>query len=175
MTQLSNIFSASPVNQQILFFGGNYSHFNNRAITKIQIKNNHPFILKAVESINNHSNDNGPNSKLKSIYNFLKANWILNNGTTRFQPHHMKYVLVETREAFMVSFGNIIRDIFFQTRLLPLRPPNMITNTQAYVASVQTSSTRINQIAEYTLAPIKLQVTRTNYPMVIIRANGNIQ
>ena len=49
----------------------------------------------------------------------------------------------------------------------------MIKNTQAYVASVQTSSKGINQIAEYILAPIKLQVTRTNNPMVIIRPKGS--
>ena len=51
----------------------------------------------------------------------------------------------------------------------------MITNTQAYVASVQNSSKGINWIAEYTLAPIQLQVTRINEPMVIIRANGGTQ
>ena len=51
----------------------------------------------------------------------------------------------------------------------------MITNTQACLASVQTSSKGINQIVEDTLAPIKLQVTRTNEPMVIIRAKGSTQ
>ena len=94
-------------------------------------------------------------------------------GTTRFQPHHMNYVLVETWEAFKISSGNIIRDSFSKTHLLPLSPPNMITNTQACVASVQTSSKFINQIAEDTLAPIKLQVTSTNEPMVIILAKGS--
>ena len=46
----------------------------------------------------------------------------------------------------------------------------MITNTQAMVASAQTSSKGINQIAEDTVAPIQLQVTSTNDPVVIIRA-----
>ena len=66
----------------------------------------------------------------------------------------MSYVLVEAWDAFKVSYGNIIVDIFAKTRLLPLSPPNMITNTQAMVAYVQTSSKGINQIAEDTVAPI---------------------
>ena len=57
----------------------------------------------------------------------------------------------------------------------PLSPPNIITNTQEMVASVQTSSTGINLIAEGTVAPIQLQVTSTNDPMVIIRAKGSTQ
>ena len=141
----------------------------------MQIKNIQPFILKAGESINDQPNENGPNSKINYLYNILKSKWMLNYGTTRFQPHHMKSVLVEIWEAFKVSSGNIIRDRFSKTRLLSLSPPNMITNTQAFVASVQTSSKVINHIAEYTLAPIKLLTARTNDPMVIIRENGGIQ
>ena len=51
----------------------------------------------------------------------------------------------------------------------------MLTNTQAFVASVQTSSKGINHIPEDTLAPIQLQVTITNDPMVIIQAKGSTQ
>ena len=61
MTQFSNICSASPVNNQILFFDGNDSHFINRALTLMQIKNIQPFIVKAGDSINDHPNDNMPN------------------------------------------------------------------------------------------------------------------
>ena len=43
------------------------------------------------------------------------------------------------------------------------------------VASVQTSSKGINLIAEDTVAPIQLEVTRTNDPMVIIQAKGSTQ
>ena len=95
MTKFSNICGASPVNNQILFFDGNDSHFNYRALTQMQMKNIHPFILKTGDSINDQTNDNGPNSKLKALYNILKAKWMLKYGTTRIQPHHMKYVLFE--------------------------------------------------------------------------------
>ena len=65
MTQFSNICGASPVKNQILFFNGHNSHFNDRALTHMQIKNIQPFILKAGDSINNQPNDNGPNSTLR--------------------------------------------------------------------------------------------------------------
>ena len=73
MTQFSNICGASSVNNHILSFDGNDSHFGNRALTRMQSKNIQPFILKAGDSINNQPNDNGPNSTLKAIYNRLKA------------------------------------------------------------------------------------------------------
>ena len=126
MTQFSNICGASPVNNKIIFFNGNDSHFDDRALTKIQRNNIHTFILKVGDSINNQPNDNGPNSKLKSLYNILKAKWILKYGTTRFQTHYMNSVLVETWEAFKVSAGNIISDSFAKNYPPPLIPPNMI-------------------------------------------------
>ena len=112
---------------------------------------------------------------MKALYNTSKDKWMLKYGITRFQSHHIKSVLVETREAFTVSAGNIIRDSFAKTHLHPLTPTNTITNTQACVFSVQISSNGITQIAEYTLAPIQLEVTRTNNPMVIIQAKVSIQ
>ena len=127
------------------------------------------------ESINDQPNDNGSNSTLKALYNRLKAKWMVKYGTTRFQPHHMNDVPVEAWDAFKVTSGNIIVDSFAKTHLLPLSPPNIITNTQAMVASVQNSSKGINWIAEDTVAPIQLKVTRTNDPMVIIRAKGSTQ
>ena len=132
-------------------------------------------MLKEGDSIKNQPNDNMPNSKLKSLYNFSKDKWMLKYGTTRFQPHHTNSVLVETWEEFMVSSGNIIRDSFDKTNLTHLSPTNMITNTQACVASTQTSSKGIIQFAEDTLAPIKLLKTRTNHPIVIIHEKFSIQ
>ena len=141
----------------------------------MQSKKIQQFILEAGDSINDQPNDNMPNSRLKALCNLSKAKWMLKYGTTRFQSRHMNSVLVEAWDAFKVSYGNSIVDSFNKNHLLPLSPPNMLTNTQACVASVQTSSKVINHISEDTLAPIQLQVTRTNEPMVIIRANGSTQ
>ena len=147
MTQFSNICGAPPVSNQILFFDGPNSHSDDRALTQMQSKNIQIFILKAGDSINEQPNDNRHNSTLKALYNILKAKWMLKYGTTRFQPHRMNSVLVEAWDAFEVSSGNIILDSFAKTHLLSLSQPNMITNTQAMVASVQTSSKGIKQIA----------------------------
>ena len=69
MTQLSNICGAPPVNNQILFFDGQDSHFDDRSLTQTQSKNIQPFIFKAGEFINDQPNDNGPTSILKALYN----------------------------------------------------------------------------------------------------------
>ena len=83
MNQFSNICGASPVNNQILFFDGHDSHSNDHALTQMKSKKIQPFILKLGESINDQPNDNGPNSKLKALYNISKAEWMMNYGTTR--------------------------------------------------------------------------------------------
>ena len=168
MNQFSNICGDYHVNNKILFFDGQNGNFGKHALTQTKTKNIQSFILKVGDSIYYHPNNNGPNSKLKALYNILKAKWMLKYGTLRFQPHHMKYVLVETWKPFTVSYGNIIRDRYTKPHLLPPSTPNMITNTQECVASVQTYSNRINQIVEDTLSPIRLQATSTNEPMVIL-------
>ena len=89
--------------------------------------------------MNDQPNDNGPNSKLKFLYNMVKAVWMLKYGTTKFLPRHMNSVLVEARDAFKVSAGNIIRDRFVKTKLPPLSPPDLTTNTQACDPYIQVS------------------------------------
>ena len=102
MSQLSNICGDSPVNNKILFLDGQDSHFDDLTLTQTQRKNTQPFILKSGDSINDQPNENGSNSKLKSLYNVSKDKWMLKYGTTRFQPHQTNYALVETWEAFTV-------------------------------------------------------------------------
>ena len=97
------------------------SYFDDRALTQMQIKTIQPFILKSVDSINNQSNNNGPNAKLKALYNILKEKWILKYVTSRFQPHHTNFVLVEIGEDFTVLSGNNISYSFAKTCLPP--PP----------------------------------------------------
>ena len=67
MTQFSNICGSSPVNNQILFSDGHDSHFEEHALRKMKCINIQPFVLKAVGSINDQPNDNGPNAKLESL------------------------------------------------------------------------------------------------------------
>ena len=65
MTQSSNTCGASLVNNNILFFDGHGSHFDDGALRQIMFKNIQPFALKPSDSINDHPNDNGPDAKLK--------------------------------------------------------------------------------------------------------------
>ena len=100
MTQFSNVYGASPVNNQITFFDGNDSQFDHVALRKIMYKNIQTFIPKLGNSINDQTNDNSPNARLKSLYNVAKSAWMLKYGTTKFSPHHMNSVLVEEWDLF---------------------------------------------------------------------------
>ena len=50
----------------------------------MQIKNIQPFIPKVGDSVNDQANYNRLNSKMKALYNILKAKWMLKYGTTMF-------------------------------------------------------------------------------------------
>ena len=58
-------------------------------------KNIQPFVIKYSDSINDQTNDNGPNSNLKYIYNVEKSAWMLKYGGGTFSLQHMNYVLVK--------------------------------------------------------------------------------
>ena len=94
MTQFSNVCGASPVNNHILFFDVHDSHFGCGALRKIVYKKVQPFVLESGDSINYHPNDNGPNAKLKSLYNVANSRWVMKYGVKRFSPHHMNSVFV---------------------------------------------------------------------------------
>ena len=136
MYQLYNICGASPVNNQIFFFDGHDSHFDDLARIHMDHQNIQPFILKAGDSGNNQPNDNGQNVKLKSIYNEAKSEWMLKYRTANFSPHHMNTILVESWDAFRVSSGKVKMYNFAKTKLSPLSPTKLTTNNQACAASI---------------------------------------
>ena len=92
-------------------------------------------------------------------------------------PHYMKSVFVEAWDTFKVSDGNIIRDRFVKTKLPPLIPTKITTNTQACDAYIQVSSgsryEQINEISHRKVSPIDVQVTITNYPMFVLQERGS--
>ena len=129
MTKLSNVCGAPPFNNQILFFDGHDIHFYYRSITQMKCRNIQPFARKSGDSTNDHPNDNDPNAKLKSLYNVAKSAWMMKYFTKTFLPHHMNSVLLEAWDAFKVSAGNIIREIFMKTKLPPPLPhPSLLNN-----------------------------------------------
>ena len=70
----------------------------------------------------------------------------------------MNSILVESWDSFKVSAGKVIMGSFAKTNILPLRPPELTTNTQAFSTSVQVSSgdksEEINEISLRTVAYI---------------------
>ena len=46
MTQFSNVFGASPVNNQMIFFGGHGSHFDDHSLRQMKCQNINPFYWK---------------------------------------------------------------------------------------------------------------------------------
>ena len=119
MTKLYNVCVASPVRNQIIFFDGHGSHFNNGALRQMMRKNIQNLPLYSGDSFNDQPNDNGPNAKLKSCYSVANSALILKYGTAKFHPHHMNYVLVEAYYSFKISAGKIIRDRCAKTKLPP--------------------------------------------------------
>ena len=66
-----------PVNNEIIFFNINDSHFNDHEFMHMECQNIQRFSLKSGDSINEHPNDNWKNTKLKYLYNEVKATWML--------------------------------------------------------------------------------------------------
>ena len=91
----------------------------------------------------------------------------------------MNSVLVEAWYSFKMLAGNIVRDSFAKAKLLPLSLPNFTRNTQACASSVQVSfrvkAEEIKNISLHIVAPIKLHVTRTDDPMVVLQAKDTQQ
>ena len=83
-TQFYNVCGASTVKNQKIFSDGNDSHFYDCIPMHMERRNIQPFILKAGKSVNAQPNDNGPNSKLKPLYNEAKYEWMLKHGTKMF-------------------------------------------------------------------------------------------
>ena len=129
MSQLSNVCGASPVNNQIIFFDGRDTHFDDCTLIHMEHRNIQPFILKLGNYVKYQPNDNRPDAKLKYLYNEMKYSWMLKYGTTKMLPHHTKSILVEAWCAFKVSAGKVISDSCVKTKLPPVSPPEFDTNT----------------------------------------------
>ena len=88
----------------------------------------------------------------------------------------MNYVLVDTWEAFKLSYATITYSNFKKTNLFPLYPLYIDTNHQACLAGTQQSnkekSDEIGQIAKAGIAPIEMERVITTDPMVILRYKG---
>ena len=69
------VCGANKFNPHVLLYDDYDRHFDYRAIHILCSHQTKPFVLKAGESVNNKTNDNGPNLKLKGIYGQARINW----------------------------------------------------------------------------------------------------
>ena len=172
MTQFSNICGASPVNNNIIFFDGHGSNFDDCTLRHMEHQNIQPFLPKSGNSINNQNNDNGPDTKMMSLYNQEKSEWMLKYWTTIMLPHHMNSILVGAWDALKMSYGKVIRYRFSKTKLHPLSPPESTTNIQSCADFFRepsgSNSDKTNEISHRTVASIEVEYTNTDDPMVVL-------
>ena len=71
--QFSNVCGAFLVKNQKLLFDGHVSHFDYGTLRQMTCKKIQTFSLKPANSTDVQPNDNGPNTKLKYIYNVEKV------------------------------------------------------------------------------------------------------
>ena len=121
----------------MLFYDGNYSHFDDRELDIFRKHHIQYFILKAGDYVHYQTNDNGPKMKLKSLYVNAIMNWMRHHGTLKFIPPHMNSILVETWEAFKISSEIITHNDFKKTHLLLLYPLDIGKNHQACFSDTQ--------------------------------------
>ena len=73
-----------PCQKQKILFDRHNNQFYERALMHMGRQNIQPFVLKAGDSVNDQPNNNGPNSKIKSLYNEVKDAWMLKYGKKSF-------------------------------------------------------------------------------------------
>ena len=163
----------SALNPQVLLYDGHEIHFDDMELEIICRHNIQYFILKAGNYVHDHPKDNGPNMKINNLYGNAIMNWMRHHGTLKFTRAHMNSVLIETWEAFRLSPVTINQKGFKKTHLLPLDPPDIVTNHQSCIAGTQNSNREkedeIGCISKAIIFPIYMEEVRTTDPMVILR------
>ena len=174
--QFIALSGARVTNKQILFFDGHDSHWDADAMDLMSDNHVHGFFLKSGDSSNDQPNDNGFNAKAKAIYNEEKAKWDEQFVSTPFSPAHMNKVISATYARLSITSGQVIKDSFSKTRLVPLRPPTTDEFAGfAAVASLQCGtgkkSKELATTLSETMAPVKIREATTSDEMVIMRAS----
>ena len=119
------------------------------------------FFLKVGNSVHDQPNNKGPNMKLNNLYGNVIMNWMRNHGTLKFILTHMNSAIIETWEAFNLSYATTTQKSFKKTHLLPLSPPYKGTNRQACFAGTQMTnrdkSDYIGLISKTIISPIEME------------------
>ena len=128
-----------PLNPQILFYDDRDRKFDDRSLSIFRRHHIHSCILNSGDSVHGHPKNNGPNMKLKNLYGNAKMNWTRDNGTLKFSPPHMNYVLVETWKLSNYHL-RITQKYFKKTNIITLSPPDIGTNHQVCLTCTKQSN-----------------------------------
>ena len=129
----------SILNPQVLLYDVHDIYFDYRALNILHKNHIQSFILKAGDYVHDQTKDNGPNMKLKNLYGNAKMNWTRDNGTLKFSPPHMNYVLVETWKLSNYHL-RITQKYFKKTNIITLSPPDIGTNHQVCLTCTKQSN-----------------------------------
>ena len=138
MTQLSNVCGTSPVNNQSVFFNGNYIHFDDHTLIHMEFQNLQPFVLKEVNLPTTRSMimKQMPNWSLYTNWRRLLGLWSMGQKIFYLTTWTSYWWKNGTPEIFklIISSGKAL-----WKKLPPLIPTNLTNNTQACDTSIQIS------------------------------------
>ena len=99
----SAICGAIKLNNQIFYFGGHSSHFDDRAMSILKCFRVQLFALNPGDSGKDQPNGNGPNANRRSLYNWGKEKWHQRLSAIKFSLSHTNSTLVDARESSIFS------------------------------------------------------------------------
>ena len=130
MAHFSTKCVSSPLNPQVLFYCGHYSHFGDWVLDIICRHNIQSFILRAGDYLNDQEKYNIPNTKFKNFYGNARMTLMRHHGTLNFSTPHMNSILVETWEIFKLSYITTTQKYFNKTHTPPPPPSNKSCHKQ---------------------------------------------
>lgn len=176
INNFAHMSGASESNKQFLYFDGHDSHWDSDALELLENKHIQSFFLKSGDSEKDQPNDNGPNACVKSCYNDAKADWDEKFATTNYTVPHMNGVLTDMWNRYVIRSAPVIKRSFAVTKIHPLQPPSADNEqaSHAFTASLQCAGGKkameLEHIGREALAPIKLNISLTVEPTVILHA-----
>ena len=84
MAHFTFMCCSSPLNLEVLFYGGHGTHFDDNSLNILSGHNIQSFLLKAGDYMHDHQNSNGQKTKFKNFYGNAIINWMRHNITLRF-------------------------------------------------------------------------------------------
>lgn len=113
---------AKPGNFQYLYLDGHESHWDSEALAYLLNNSVRPMFLKSNDSINDQPNDNGMNSRLRSVYNLELEQWKLEHMSMALTPPRFNTVFASAWKKYISdpSLPALIVRAFAKTGIWPM-------------------------------------------------------